>query len=474
MNDIQQELIAALKALNFDFSEICPDKEQKTPIGGIFPQQIFYGAPGTGKSHRIKKNEKVKNADEKNLVFRTTFHPDSDYSTFVGAYKPWMKENVISKNGVESKEEQIVYRFVPQAFTKAYIAAWDNQEENVFLIIEEINRGNCAQIFGDLFQLLDRDNAGFSEYPIFADSDLAKYLNGKDDQGLDVLTNKDGIKDGKLKLPPNLYIWATMNTSDQSLFPIDSAFKRRWEWEYIPITESEDDRFKISVGDKSYDWWSFVSKMNKVVENVTSSEDKQLGFYFCKPDEGDNIITAKKFVNKVLFYLCNDVFKNYGYDALLNGKKVFSYINAEGKDDTMAFTSFFTSNGKPNLKSINQLMKNLEVEEFQDENENIGAEMTQTKTLNVTYKGNVIGGNSAKEVFINTIEQIVADKGADAVAEIIGAEMTNNPSQNTTRDYRQINNSGWYLATRNGVERFARHLNNLRNGLDIDLGINMS
>ena len=132
-------------------------------------QQIFYGAPGTGKSHEIKEMTEGK------AVVRVTFHPDSDYSTFVGCYKPNMKENVISKNGVETKEEQIVYRFVPQAFTKAYTAAW-NTEKEVYLVIEEINRGNCAQIFGDLFQLLDRGNDGRSEYPIDADSDLADHI----------------------------------------------------------------------------------------------------------------------------------------------------------------------------------------------------------------------------------------------------------------------------------------------------------
>ena len=133
-------------------------------------QQIFYGAPGTGKSNTIKRVVD----DQHKTNFRVTFHPDSDYSTFVGCYKPTMKVNTISKNGVETQEEQIVYRFVPQAFTKAYTAAW-NTEDDVYLIIEEINRGNCAQIFGDLFQLLDRKD-GVSEYPVDADTDLADYI----------------------------------------------------------------------------------------------------------------------------------------------------------------------------------------------------------------------------------------------------------------------------------------------------------
>ena len=197
-------------------------------------QQIFYGAPGTGKSNTIKRTVD----DQGKICFRTTFHPDSDYSTFVGCYKPTMKRSTITKDGVTTREEKIVYRFEPQAFTNAYVQAWKSKED-VCLVIEEINRGNCAQIFGDLFQLLDRKN-GESEYPINADTALADYLqvaladSNRDDIPVEV---KSGMK---LKLPSNLYIWATMNTSDQSLFPIDSAFKRRWDWTYIPIKQHDE------------------------------------------------------------------------------------------------------------------------------------------------------------------------------------------------------------------------------------------
>jgi len=148
------------------------DENKELPL-----QQIFYGAPGTGKSHKIKENKQVKKAEEKKLVFRTTFHPDSDYSTFVGAYKPTMKKQYRYDGKVKAKyyedddladakkddiiiDKVIQYDFVPQTFTNAYVAAWKNQDEKVFLIIEEINRGNCAQIFGDLFQLLDRNENG--------------------------------------------------------------------------------------------------------------------------------------------------------------------------------------------------------------------------------------------------------------------------------------------------------------------------
>lgn len=196
-------------------------------------QQIYFGAPGTGKSHCIKEQTKGK------LVIRTTFHPDSDYSTFVGAYKPTTQAipiySTYGKKAVEVKdadgkpmtEDRIVYEFVEQAFLQAYIKAWElyadaedrDADKEVYLIIEEINRGNCAQIFGDLFQLLDRDDDGFSEYPITADKDLQKLLakafaetsisNVPAVCGMSAEEVAEKIKKGEilLLLPNNLYIY---------------------------------------------------------------------------------------------------------------------------------------------------------------------------------------------------------------------------------------------------------------------------
>lgn len=318
-------------------------------------QKIIYGAPGTGKSHKIKEDENVKEANEKDLVFRTTFHPDSDYSTFVGAYKPTIKPVADKYKAVAGKDEEITYSFVPQAFLQAYVAAWNNQEENVFLVIEEINRGNCAQIFGDLFQLLDRDSEGYSEYPIMADRDLSKYLNGKDENGQDVLTNKDGIKDGKLKLPNNLYIWATMNTSDQSLFPIDSAFKRRWDWVYVPIDTAKETWY-IKIGESYYNWTKFLDKVNDELLTDETAEDKHLGFYFCKATEkrdetenNPNVITAETFVGKVLFYLWNDVFKVYGIPSSIGGSKDWSY------------RKFYQTDGKVDMEKVAKLLEQLKI-----------------------------------------------------------------------------------------------------------------
>lgn len=279
-------------------------KSQKC-INGLPLQQIFYGAPGTGKSCGIKRTLDNNHVAENN-IFRTTFHPDSDYSTFVGAYKPTMEvvPRYESSTGTQVEERRIAYNFIPQAFLNAYVRAYQT-DENVYLIIEEINRGNCAQIFGDLFQLLDRGDDGKSEYSIKADTDIRTYLEG-------VLgDDNEGIKGGNLCLPANLYILATMNTSDQSLFPIDSAFKRRWEWEYVPI-RNEGKGWVIAADGKEWDWWQFLEAVNEKIASVTDSEDKKLGYYFVKPADG-HTITAKTFVGKVLFYLWNDVFKDYGF-----------------------------------------------------------------------------------------------------------------------------------------------------------------
>ncbi len=320
---------------------------QKNPQDNKKLQQIFYGAPGTGKSNIIKKE-----VDEQGKIcHRTTFHPDSDYSTFVGTYKPTMKESVITKDGVTTKEEKIIYTFCPQAFTNAYVEAW-NTEEDVYLIIEEINRGNCAQIFGDLFQLLDRRN-GVSEYPVEADTDLKNYLC----KALAKTTRTnipDEVKSGnKLRLPSNLYIWATMNTSDQSLFPIDSAFKRRWEWKYIKIKEGKDENgnklnwkvdVKIDDTEEQLSWWTFIQKINEIIASMTSSADKQLGYFFCCAK--NNEIDKDTFVSKVIFYLWNDVFKDYGFEDA----SLFRYTSkdSEGKDieKNLTFPDFYDEDGE--------------------------------------------------------------------------------------------------------------------------------
>ncbi|MBR4154582.1 MAG: DUF4268 domain-containing protein [Paludibacteraceae bacterium] len=325
-------------------------------------QQIYYGAPGTGKSHTINKITKAVSED---FVYRTTFHPDSDYSTFVGAYKPTMEEvetrvvpvvlnngAVFDQNSGTLKERKICYKFVPQTFIKAYVKAWQNPGKPVYLVIEEINRGNCAQIFGDLFQLLDRGDNGESEYPIKADQDIKDHLAKAfaECEGL-----KEKIKSGdELVLPSNLYIWATMNTSDQSLFPIDSAFKRRWDWQYMPIDKGVDEdgnelKWSVVIGEKSYDWWDFLEAINDVIGTETSSEDKKLGFFFCKADSNDEI-SVEKFVNKVLFYLWNDVFKTCGVEY---------HYKDNNEDKLLTFDKFYKKGGFNEILVQNWLEQDL-------------------------------------------------------------------------------------------------------------------
>ena len=342
-------------------------------------QQIFYGAPGTGKSHTIK--EETKEED----VIRTTFHPDTDYSSFVGAYKPTTALlPICDELGQPMKigstvlhKEQIVYEFVAQSFLQAYVNAWKkyDKDDKQYLVIEEINRGNCAQIFGDLFQLLDRNDYGFSDYPIKADADMKRQLQ-KAFAGLAIEQSDkiNAIYEGKdivsqvlngdiLLLPNNLYIWATMNTSDQSLFPIDSAFKRRWDWTYMPISNAEK-HWVIGVDGNNYDWWQFLEKINEKIGSTTNSEDKKLGYFFCKAQNG--IISAKAFVGKVIFYLWNDVFKDYEFvDAIFN--------DVDGSK--LSFEKFYTSEGLMSEiveGKVELFLKNLKIEPIkaiEDENE---------------------------------------------------------------------------------------------------------
>ena len=350
------------KARKKEWESLLPEKPE---IGfddiGLPLQQIFYGAPGTGKSHRIKEIIQENGIDEKEQVIRTTFHPDSDYSTFVGCYKPIMKavpqtyvvegkeKPVIDiATSQQSQKDEIVYDYTPQAFVQAYTKAWTTNKP-VILVIEEINRGNCAQIFGDIFQLLDRGDDNVSEYEIKPDNALENYLKEYFANFKDVITDEQ-IRFGKImKLPANLYIWATMNTSDQSLFPIDSAFKRRWEWKYMPINDHKDKDFKIEIGNIVYHWWGFLARINQVIGDTTSSEDKKLGYFFAKA-KGKSI-DAEQFVGKVLFYLWNDVFKNYGFD-----NPIFS----KGDKKRFEFSDFFMDDGKPNVEMVNQFLKTLE------------------------------------------------------------------------------------------------------------------
>lgn len=383
-----------------DFAQVQTKNPTVTNKGAnLSHQEIYYGAPGTGKSYKIKQylDNNDKEADKEKRVFRTTFHPEMDYASFVGAYKPTMDEM-----------ENIVYEFVPQVFMNAYVKAWEEYSSNkqdpnpVYLIIEEINRGNCAAIFGDLFQLLDRGDDGKSQFPIVPNKDIANYLEKFDKEKFlekisEYTKEKDKAKtacqnatkaehyddakkdlkffikktlenytpncpelvNGKLCLPPNLYIWATMNTSDQSLFLMDSAFKRRWDWEYVPINyEDSDSDFRIEIG-KGYSWLDFLKAINEKIYAVTKSADKQMGNFFVKPAPGETEISSTVFINKVMFYLWNEVFKeefetenNHFRDAKDNDKEfTFEDLFPEKNKGDKLLEGFFRYLGLEQLSS---------------------------------------------------------------------------------------------------------------------------
>lgn len=379
-----------------------------SPLQNAPLQLIYFGTPGSGKSYKVQ--ERLKDVPEDN-VFRTTFHPDSDYASFVGCYKPvvhqgldrkpltkaelvaklkeyrkvhqgnrplhrfcaaypelanWSPDdqkeilasagekgtmhNEISKAFACADElrkymqtSDITYEFIPQVFTNAYVQAWKKQAEaveqekkqaeKVYLVIEEINRGNCAQIFGDLFQILDRDKDGTSTYKIRADKDLADYLTKE------LGEQHPAIAGGNLRLPANLHILATMNTSDQSLFPMDSAFKRRWDWEYVPINYSDNvdsSTFLITIGGKKYHWVVFLKAVNARILSATDSEDKQMGNFFIKDS-----IEEKEFKSKVMFYLWHEVCK----DEYHTKNNFFRTRQDQAEEKEFSFNQLHEDNG---------------------------------------------------------------------------------------------------------------------------------
>lgn len=360
---------AFAKMLENDDHQVSENLEDHEPLDFIQSAQqiIYYGAPGTGKSHTIKKKEEAGLA-----CIRTTFHPDSDYATFVGCYKPHrIKEG--------ERKGEITYEFVEQAFLEAYKMAWLNPDQETALVIEEINRGNCAQVFGDIFQLLDRDEDGWSTYPIKADTDICDHLEALALPGYNetMMAHFGKDKGGYrfMALPPNLSILATMNTSDQSLFPIDSAFKRRWDWKYVPISQGCDKEgnllaWTIESDAADKDWWHFLMSINGIIHSVTKSEDKELGFFFTKAD-AQGVISAEKFVNKVVFYLWTDVFKTYGFRSDIFDK------DPDGKEK-LAFKDFYQKDGSVNMKTVKLFIENVrkhlpkdeepEVEETKNDN----------------------------------------------------------------------------------------------------------
>ena len=419
-------------------------------------QQIFYGAPGTGKSYTINRDTAGED------VIRTTFHPDTDYSTFVGAYKPTTVEEEVmtvigtkavpveNADGTPRKESKIVYEFVQQSFLQAYVAAWkkyaeaqDGEPRKQFLVIEEINRGNCAQIFGDLFQLLDRNAQGFSDYPITADADMKRQLKKAfagltlaDDDSINAMYNgrnvcQEVLEGDILLLPNNLYIWATMNTSDQSLFPIDSAFKRRWDWQYMPISNANLN-WAIEVSGNKYEWWQFLEQINDKVGSLTNSEDKKLGYFFCKADS-EGVIAADTFVGKVIFYLWNDVFKDYEFSDT-----IFDDSNG-GK---LTFDKFYTHEGKDSKiveENVDLFLRNLKL---------------QPTITGIISTDDTVNTASVIKVNDKIVEKINAIPYT-AIEEYVGQhnEMTAQEVIDVWEPFKKCSTHSWLVANKEELER---------------------
>lgn len=275
-----------------------------------FPRnRILFGAPGTGKSFTLNREKDLLLADGGEYE-RVTFHPDYSYANFVGTYKP-----VPCKDSDD--KDAITYSYVPGPFMRTYVKALQNSKTDTpkpfLLVIEEINRANVAAVFGDVFQLLDRGDDEVSEYPIQASEDIKKYLAGE------LGGNPDDYSE--IRLPDNMFIWATMNSADQGVFPMDTAFKRRWDFTYLGIDDSEAGIVgkKVVLGQGDYrrivEWNALRKAINNELLTYKVNEDKLMGPYFISKKnlpEGEMIdpaVFTRIFKNKVIMYLFDDAAK---------------------------------------------------------------------------------------------------------------------------------------------------------------------
>lgn len=301
----------------------------------MYIQRILFGCPGTGKSYQveneiIKRQLKIQEAGDN--VIKTVFHPEYSYGDFMGKLLP------ISRNST------IEYNYYPGHFLQTLAQAYKNilalpiefnhsQANNVALVIDEINRGNSSAIFGGIFQLLDRENDGWSSYAInLSDMEFEwliqkleivseeKTYNNKLTY-VNYLFNGEKLSNTilhflshkKIKLPPNLSIICTMNTSDESIYYMDSAFKRRWEWQFIDVDFGLFPEKSILIEGNGYtveNWAILVQELNAFIKQnhqvIRNIEDKQIGYWFIKPQNG--VIPIKDIQNKLMFFLWDNVF----------------------------------------------------------------------------------------------------------------------------------------------------------------------
>ena len=341
---------------------------------------IYFGAPGTGKSYELNKlaigGDDEAGCFDKDNVTRVTFHPDYTYAQFVGCYKPCSDIKEPKEDEPIGKiEEEITYRFVPGPFLETYIKAVQNPSVNYLLIIEEINRANPAATFGDIFQLLDRKSDGTSEYEVAVPIEMRNYLtvflpeyatNAHISDPVKLHSEQLRLKNEckRLCLPSNMFIWATMNSADQGVFPMDTAFKRRWDFRYMGINDgsSKLDGITVPVGEpvRMVSWDALRRGINKVLLDAGVNEDKLLGPFFISPSRlRDTDRFTQTFMDKVLLYLFEDAAKT-------KKSKVFSI---EGNPSYSDICDDFKARGELAFKGMKKLVSiddgtGEEVEEF--------------------------------------------------------------------------------------------------------------
>ena len=291
--------------------------------------RIFYGAPGTGKSYRVHGEM---SADAEKVV--TVFHPDTQHNDFVGALKPGMEKD-------EHGDSVVTYRFRPGPFTRALILAISHPDRKVCLIIEEINRASAAAVFGELFQLLDRNPDGESTYSINAtDPDMLEYINSE-------LGARGCTPLEKLRIPANLSLLATMNSSDQAVMPLDTAFKRRWNFEYLPIDFSNPQIpqtgivFTTRSGKYSVSWPDFAQIINDTLVECDIAEDRLIGPFFLNEKELETEEKAKAALGGKLFiYLWDDVLRHLGHQKMFSSAyRTFGNLSAAFRNDKAVFSA---------------------------------------------------------------------------------------------------------------------------------------
>ena len=269
-----------------EYEEDSNESTDYKPYESIIKRNIIYfGAPGTGKSYNLNEDMQKLNADYE----RVTFHPDYSYANFIGTYKP------------VPKGESISYEYVPGPFMRSLVKSLKNPSEPFLLIIEEINRANVAAVFGDVFQLLDRDSNNESRYPIETTEDMRGYLKKELNQGFD-----------KIKIPSNMFIWATMNSADQGVFPMDTAFKRRWDFKYFGINQNENlvSNIIVELNGRLISWNELRKAINEELLTYKINEDKLLGPFFFFFEYLDSEIPLDEFMetfkSKIIMYLFED------------------------------------------------------------------------------------------------------------------------------------------------------------------------